>query len=114
VTPVKLVDSAGQASGYSSRTTNVRESLSDFSRHWNRNTHKNTTCKEEEPFTKPSKTTPNRPRTDQQHHDPKTHESSNSPKENLLTVYFGTPNMFITLWFGFVYGTNPPLGTLIT
>jgi hypothetical protein len=33
--------------------------------------------------------------------------------EPLLTVYFGTPNMFITLWFGFVYGTNPPLGTLI-
>jgi hypothetical protein len=31
----------------------------------------------------------------------------------VLTVYFGTPNMFITLWFGFVYGTNPPLGTLI-
>jgi hypothetical protein len=31
----------------------------------------------------------------------------------LLTVYFGTANMFITLWFGFVYGTNPPLGTLI-
>jgi hypothetical protein len=31
----------------------------------------------------------------------------------LLTVYFGTPSMFITLWFGFDYGTNPPLGTLI-
>jgi hypothetical protein len=31
----------------------------------------------------------------------------------LLMVYFGTPNMFITLWFGFDYGTNPPLGTLI-
>jgi hypothetical protein len=31
----------------------------------------------------------------------------------LLTVYFGTPNMFITLWFRFDYGTNPPLGTLI-
>jgi hypothetical protein len=31
----------------------------------------------------------------------------------MLTVYFGTPNMFITLWFGIVYGTNPPLGTLI-
>jgi hypothetical protein len=30
-----------------------------------------------------------------------------------LTVYFGTPNMFITLWFGFDYGTNPPLDTLI-
>jgi hypothetical protein len=32
---------------------------------------------------------------------------------SLLTVYFGTPNMFITLRFGFDYGTNPPLGTLI-
>jgi hypothetical protein len=31
----------------------------------------------------------------------------------LLKVYFGTQNMFITFWFGFVYGTNPPLGTLI-
>jgi hypothetical protein len=38
----------------------------------------------------------------------------NDPRtEALLTVYFGTPNMFITLWFGFDYGTNPPLGTLI-
>jgi hypothetical protein len=32
---------------------------------------------------------------------------------SLLTVYFGTSSMFITLWFGFDYGTNPPLGTLI-
>jgi hypothetical protein len=31
----------------------------------------------------------------------------------VLTVYFGTPSMFITLWFGIDYGTNPPLGTLI-
>jgi hypothetical protein len=31
----------------------------------------------------------------------------------VLTVYFGTPSMFITLWFVFDYGTNPPLGTLI-
>jgi hypothetical protein len=31
----------------------------------------------------------------------------------MLTVYFGTLNMFISLWFGFVYGTNPPLGILI-
>jgi hypothetical protein len=30
-----------------------------------------------------------------------------------LMVYFGTPNIFITLWFGFDYGTNPPLGALI-
>jgi hypothetical protein len=34
-------------------------------------------------------------------------------KRGLLTVYFGAPSMFITLWFGFDYGTNPPLGTLI-
>jgi hypothetical protein len=31
----------------------------------------------------------------------------------MLTVHFGTLNMFITLWFGFDYETNPPLGTLI-
>jgi hypothetical protein len=36
-----------------------------------------------------------------------------SKRGEMLTVYFGTPNMFITLWFVFVYGTNPPLGTLI-
>jgi hypothetical protein len=35
------------------------------------------------------------------------------PRKLVLTVYFGTPNMFITLWFVFVDGTNPPLGTLI-
>jgi hypothetical protein len=35
------------------------------------------------------------------------------PGTALLTVYFGTPSMFITLWFGLNYGTNPPLGTLI-
>jgi hypothetical protein len=31
----------------------------------------------------------------------------------MLMVYFGTPKMFTTLWFGFDYGTNLPLGTLI-
>jgi hypothetical protein len=31
----------------------------------------------------------------------------------MLTVNFGTPNMFITLWFGFDYETNLPLGTLM-
>jgi hypothetical protein len=31
----------------------------------------------------------------------------------MLMVYFGAPSMFITLWFGFDYGTNLPLGTLI-
>jgi hypothetical protein len=42
----------------------------------------NTTYTEGNIYTKPSKTTPNRPRTDQQHHDQKTHESSNSPEAN--------------------------------
>jgi hypothetical protein len=82
VTPVRLVDRAGQAGGCSSRTTNVQESLIDFSRPCNQNTPKNTICKEEEPFTNPSKTPPNRPRTNQQHHDPKTHKSSSSPEAN--------------------------------
>jgi hypothetical protein len=72
VTPVKPVDSASQDGGYNSRTTNVPESLSDSSRPWNKNHLQNTTCKEEEPFKKPSKTTPNKPRTDQQHHETKT------------------------------------------
>jgi hypothetical protein len=31
----------------------------------------------------------------------------------MLMVYFAAPSMFITYWFGFDYGTNPPLGTLI-
>jgi hypothetical protein len=38
--PVRPVDRAGQASGYSIHTTNVPESLSDFSRPWNKNTLK--------------------------------------------------------------------------
>jgi hypothetical protein len=42
----------------------------------------NTTCTEGKPYTKPCKTTPNRPRTNQQHHNPKTHESSSSPEAN--------------------------------
>jgi hypothetical protein len=40
VTPVIPVDRAGQAGGYSSRTTSVPESLSNFSRPWNKNTPK--------------------------------------------------------------------------
>jgi hypothetical protein len=49
-------------------------------------TPQNTTCTEGKPYTKPSKTTPNRPRTDQQHQDPKTHESSSSPEANPTSV----------------------------
>jgi hypothetical protein len=37
---VRPVDSAGQAGGYSSRTTSVPESLSDLSRPWNKTTLK--------------------------------------------------------------------------
>jgi hypothetical protein len=36
-----------------------------------------------------------------------------SKLKSVLTVYFGAPSMFITLWIGFDYGTNPPLGILI-
>jgi hypothetical protein len=32
----------------------------------------------------------------------------------MLMVYFGTPNMFITLWIELDYGTNIPLVTLMT
>jgi hypothetical protein len=39
--------------------------------------------------------------------------SATRPGASVLTVYFGAPRMFITLWFGFDYGANPPLGTLI-
>jgi hypothetical protein len=82
VTPVRPVDSAGQAGGYSSHTTNVPESLSDFSRPWNKKHPQNTTCTKGKPYTKPNKTTSNGPRTDQQHQDPKTHESSSSSEAN--------------------------------
>jgi hypothetical protein len=40
VTPVRPVNRASQAGGYSSCITKVPESLSDFSRPWNRNTSK--------------------------------------------------------------------------
>jgi hypothetical protein len=49
VTPVRPVDRAGQASGYNSRTTSVPESLSDFSRPWNKNTPKTQPARKENP-----------------------------------------------------------------
>jgi hypothetical protein len=49
VTPVRPVDKAGQAGGYSSRTANVPESLSDFSRPWNNNTPKTQPARKENP-----------------------------------------------------------------
>jgi hypothetical protein len=49
MTPVRPVDSAGQAGGYSSRTRSVPESLSDFSRPWNKNTPKTQPALKENP-----------------------------------------------------------------
>jgi hypothetical protein len=40
MTLARPVDRVGQAGGYSSRTTSVLESLSDFFRTWNKNTPK--------------------------------------------------------------------------
>jgi hypothetical protein len=42
------MDSAGQAGGYNSRTS-VPESLSDFSRPWNKNTPKTQPARKENP-----------------------------------------------------------------
>jgi hypothetical protein len=47
--PVRPVDRASQAGGYSSRTTSVLESLSDFSRPWNKNTPKTQPAWKEKP-----------------------------------------------------------------
>jgi hypothetical protein len=48
-TPVRPVGRAGQAGGYSSRTTSAPESLSDFSRPWNKNTPKTQPARKEKP-----------------------------------------------------------------
>jgi hypothetical protein len=81
VTLVRPVDSTCHAGGYSSHTTNVPGSLNHSSRPWNKNHLQNTTCKEEEIFTKPSKTTPNKARTDQRDHGTKPHEKGSSPRQ---------------------------------
>jgi hypothetical protein len=47
--PVRPVDSAGQAGGYSNYTTSVLESLNDFSRVWNKNTPKTRPARKEKP-----------------------------------------------------------------
>jgi hypothetical protein len=49
--PVRQMACASQTGGCSNRTTSVPESLSDFFRPWNKNTPKNTTCKEGKPYT---------------------------------------------------------------
>jgi hypothetical protein len=49
MTPVRPVDSASQVGGYSSRTTSVPESLSHFSRPWNKTTPKTLPARKENP-----------------------------------------------------------------
>jgi hypothetical protein len=49
VAPVRPVDRAGQVGGYSSHTTNISESLSDFSRSWNKDTPKTQPARKEKP-----------------------------------------------------------------
>jgi hypothetical protein len=49
MTPVRPVDRAYQDGGYNSRTTSVPESLSDFSRPWNKNTPKTQPAQKENP-----------------------------------------------------------------
>jgi hypothetical protein len=78
VTPGRSVDRAGQAGSYSSCTTRVPESLNDFSRPWNKNTPKTQPAQKENPTQSRAKQL----QTDQQHHDPKTHESSSTPEVN--------------------------------
>jgi hypothetical protein len=87
--PIRLVDRAGQAGGCSSLTTSVPESLSDFSRPWNKNTPKTQSARKEKTYARLSKTTPNKPRTDQQHHDPKTHEQAVHPRQIPQMTYTG-------------------------
>jgi hypothetical protein len=58
VTLVRPVDRAGQAGGYNSRAANVPESLSDFSRPWNKNTPKTQPAWKEKPYTKPKQNNP--------------------------------------------------------
>jgi hypothetical protein len=47
--PIRPMACAGQAGGYSSRTTSVPESLNDFSRPWNKNTPKTQPARKENP-----------------------------------------------------------------
>jgi hypothetical protein len=81
VTPVRPVDSAGQASGYAA-AQQAFQKASVTSLGPGTKPPQNTTCTEGKPYTRPNKTPPNRPRTDQHHQDPETNESNSSPEAN--------------------------------
>jgi hypothetical protein len=80
--PVRPVDSAGQAGGYSSRTTSVPESLSDFSRPWNKNTPKTQHAQKENPTQSLAKQLQIDQELTRSTTTQKTHESSSSPEAN--------------------------------
>jgi hypothetical protein len=68
VTPVRSVDRAGQAGGYSSHTTNIAGSLDDSSRPWNKNTLKTQLARKKNPSQNLAKQLKNLPRSDEQQH----------------------------------------------
>jgi hypothetical protein len=75
VTTVRLGSSPGQVGGYSSSTTNVQESLSDFSRPWNKDTPKTQPARKKNPTQSLARQHQN----DQELTSNSTHRSSNSP-----------------------------------
>jgi hypothetical protein len=79
--PVRSMASASQVGVKQQMHNNVPGSLSDSSMPWNKKHHQNTTCKEGNPLTKPSKPIPNKPRSDQQDYGTQPHEHSSSPRQ---------------------------------
>jgi hypothetical protein len=80
--PVRPVDSVGQVVCKQQIHNNVPGSLCDSFRPWNKNHHQSTTWNEGKSLTKPSKPTPNKPRTYQQDHVTQPHERNSSPRQN--------------------------------
>jgi hypothetical protein len=88
-TPVRPMACAGQtggqsrsAGGYSNRTTNVTESVSDFSRPWNKNTLKTQQARKKNPTQSQPKHLQNSLELTSTNSTPKTHGFNNSPEAN--------------------------------
>jgi hypothetical protein len=75
---VRPVKSVGRASGYSSRTTSVPESPSDFSMPWNKNTPKTQPAQKE----KPTQNVPRQLQTDQELTSNTTAQKHTSPADH--------------------------------
>jgi hypothetical protein len=76
--PARPVGRAGQAGGYSSRTTSVPESLNDLSRPWNKNTLKTQPAQKENPTQSLAK----QPQTDQELTSNTTAQKHTSPTDH--------------------------------